>query len=126
MSKFLATLKLTYFNKLKSKAFMISTILFIIVIVGLANVDKIIQFFDKGNDNIAIVTQDDRVYQHVKSMGESLHKEIHYEKLSPSKVDKALKDEKIDRAYVIKTQGDRLSATIKSTSEPSEQDQKEL
>ncbi|RIL84624.1 ABC transporter permease, partial [Staphylococcus equorum] len=49
-----------------------------------------------------------------------------YEKLSPSKVDKALKDEKIDRAYVIKTQGDRLSATIKSTSEPSEQDQKEL
>lgn len=126
MSKFLATFKLTYFNKLKSKAFMISTILFILVIVGLANVDKIIQFFDKGNDNIAIVTQDDRVYQHVKSMGESLHKEIHYEKLSPSKVDKALKDEKIDRAYVIKTQGDRLSATIKSTSEPSEQDQKEL
>lgn len=71
MSKFLATFKMTYFNKLKSKAFMISTILFILVIVGLANVDKIIQFFDKGNDNIAIVTQDDRVYQHVKSMGKA-------------------------------------------------------
>lgn len=126
MSKFLATFKLTYFNKLKSKAFMISTVLFILVIIGMANVDKIIQFFDKGDHNIAIVTQDDRIYQHVKSMGQSLHKEVHYEKLSPSKVDKALKDEKIDQAYVIKTQGNRLSATIKSTTAPSEQDQKEL
>ncbi|MDP4449214.1 ABC transporter permease [Staphylococcus hyicus] len=126
MRKFLATFKLTYFNKLKSKAFIISTILFMLAIIGLANADKIIKMFDDGQHNIAVVTKDERVFQYIKKTNESLHKGVHYKKLSASKVDQALKDESIDQAYMIHTEGDRISATIKASKQPSEIDQKEL
>ncbi|UEX90500.1 ABC transporter permease [Staphylococcus ratti] len=126
MNKFMATFKLTYMNKLKSKAFVISTIIFMLVIIGIANVDKIIKIFDDGEQTIAIVTQNNQIYEHVKSKGEALHKDVKYEKLTASQVDKALKNEKIDQAYIIKSNDERISATIKATEHPSMQDQKEL
>lgn len=126
MHKFLATFKLTYFSKLKSKAFVITTLLFMLAIIGIANADKIIKMFDDGQNHIAIVTQDNQVFNYIKKTNEALHKDTTYKKLSASKVDQALKDEKIDQAYIINTDDGRLSATIKASKAPSEEEQKKL
>ncbi|WP_252565244.1 ABC transporter permease [Staphylococcus agnetis] len=126
MHKFLATFKLTYFSKLKSKAFVITTLLFMLAIIGIANADKIIKMFDDGQNHIVIVTQDNQVFNYIKKTNEALHKDTTYKKLSVSKVDQALKDEKIDQAYIINTDDGRLSATIKASKAPSEEDQKKL
>ncbi|HEC2184694.1 TPA: ABC transporter permease [Staphylococcus delphini] len=123
MRKFAATFKLTYFKKLKARSFIVSTIIMMLIITGAANFDKIIKLFDGGSDNVAIVTQDNTLYQQVKGQLSVINKEVHYEKLSEDEAKKQIKQEEIDQAYVIhEDKQHALTGTILSTSSPSDND----
>ncbi|MDE9829118.1 ABC transporter permease [Staphylococcus delphini] len=123
MRKFAATFKLTYFKKLKARSFIISTIIMMLIITGAANLDKIIKLFDGGSENVAIVTQDNTLYQQVKEQLSVINKDVHYEKLSEDEAKKQIKQEEIDQAYVIhEDKQHALTGTILSTSSPSDND----
>lgn len=123
MHKFAATFKLTYFKKLKARSFIISTIIMMLIITGAANLDKIIKLFDGGSENVAIVTQDNTLYQQVKGQLSVINKDVHYEKLSEDEAKKQIKQEEIDQAYVIhEDKQHALTGTILSSSSPSDND----
>ncbi|MTV19693.1 ABC transporter permease [Staphylococcus delphini] len=123
MRKFAATFKLTYFKKLKARSFIVSTIIMMLIITGAANFDKIIKLFDGGSENVAIVTQDNTLYQQVKGQLSVINKDVHYEKLSEDEAKKQIKQEEIDQAYVIhEDKQHALTGTILSTSSPSDND----
>lgn len=123
LSKFAATFKLTYFKKLKARGFIISTIVMILLITALFNIDKIIKLFNQGDEHIAIVTQNERLYKQLEGQLSAIDKDVHYQKLSEADAKEKVKQEKIDRAYVIhENQHHMLSATILSASTPSDKD----
>lgn len=123
MRKFAATFKLTYFKKLKARSFIVSTLIMMLIITGAANFDKIIKQFDGGSENVAIVTQDNTLYQQVKEQMATINKDVHYEKLSEDEAKKQIKQEKIDQAYVIhEDKQHALTGTFLSTSSPSDSD----
>ncbi|HEC2172460.1 TPA: ABC transporter permease [Staphylococcus delphini] len=127
MRKFAATFKLTYFKKLKARSFIISTIIMMLIITGAANLDKIIKLFDGGSENVAIVTQDNTLYQQVKDQLSVINKDVHYEKLSEDEAKKQIKQEEIDQAYVIhEDKQHALTGTILSTSSPSDSEKASL
>lgn len=127
MRKFAATFKLTYFKKLKARSFIISTIIMMLIITGAANLDKIIKLFDGGSENVAIVTQDNTLYQQVKGQLSVINKDVHYEKLSEDEAKKQIKQEEIDQAYDIhEDKQHALTGTILSTSSPSDSEKASL
>ncbi|MCE4956691.1 ABC transporter permease [Macrococcoides caseolyticum] len=56
MNKFLPTFWLTYWKKVSSKSFIISTAIVMLIIIGLSNADKIYDFFDKSEDDITVIS----------------------------------------------------------------------
>ncbi len=73
----------------------------ILLIIGLANVDKIIKLFDGGEDRIAIVTQDKNLYQQVKKQYSIVNEETKFEYVSEKQAKQKLKKEDIDQAFII-------------------------
>lgn len=57
MNKFLLVLGHTYWTKVKSKSFIISTIITVAIIFGLANIDTIIDLFDRDGsaDEVLVI-----------------------------------------------------------------------
>ncbi|MFO3719948.1 ABC transporter permease [Staphylococcus felis] len=128
MSKFWATFKLTYSKKLKSKAFIITTIFMILVIVLGANIDKIASMF-QGDDNqkIGIITQDQSLYQAIQSQGERLNEETNYSRMTEREAKAKIKDESLDKAYMITESKDHLlSAQILTREASTQSDKAEL
>ncbi|UXR78061.1 MULTISPECIES: ABC transporter permease [unclassified Staphylococcus] len=125
MSKFLATFRLTYMNKIKAKSFIITTLLMMLLIVGGANIDKIVGLFNGGDnaEQVAIVTQDDGVYQAIKTQGKVIDEKVAYQHLTKDKATKALKDDDID--YIVEVtqiEQQQLKGTIIDTEHVSEKD----
>ncbi|MCD0801532.1 ABC transporter permease, partial [Staphylococcus aureus] len=54
MHKFWATFTLTYIKKIKAKSFVIFMIIIAALMIGLSNIDKIINMFDDGPDKIGV------------------------------------------------------------------------
>ncbi len=59
MNNFFIILSHTYFSKLKTKSFIITTIITALIFIGLSNIPKIIDFFDKDGDTEKIAVIDD-------------------------------------------------------------------
>ncbi|MFL6558296.1 MAG: ABC transporter permease, partial [Bacillus sp. (in: firmicutes)] len=55
MNNFWIILFHTYINKLKTKSFIITTLLTVVIVLGLTNLNNIIDIFDKngGKDTVA-------------------------------------------------------------------------
>ena len=115
MSKFWSTFKLTYMSKIKSKAFIIFMAIVVVLMVGLSNIDKIMGLFDHGPDKVGIVTQNEQIYKVLKQQGHSLEDDAKFKKVSKTKAEKLVKNEKLDRAYIVNQNKDnQLSGTILS------------
>ncbi|MBE4906760.1 ABC transporter permease [Bacillus luteolus] len=64
MNKFWLIFFHTYLNKLKSKSFIITTIITAVIVLGLTNIQTIIDMFDKGDDDriIAVIDETGELY----------------------------------------------------------------
>ncbi|NWK83676.1 ABC transporter permease [Staphylococcus sp. GSSP0090] len=66
MNKFITIFKHTYSNKIRSKSFIIITILLVISIILLSNFDKLQNYFDSNDKDIAITTDNNEIYKILK------------------------------------------------------------
>lgn len=60
MNKFIPTFWLTFWKKISSKSFIITTLIVILAIIALSNADKIYDFFDKSEDDITVISSSDQ------------------------------------------------------------------
>ncbi|MEK4561136.1 ABC transporter permease [Staphylococcus sp. FSL K6-3157] len=127
MDKFFATFSLTYKNKVKTKSFVIFTAIVILLMVGAANINNIIDLFDDGPDKVGVVSSNDEIYKVIKSQGDQLDEGADFKQLSEKQAKSQVKNEKLDKAYVIKLSEDqKLSGKILSKDTVSEQDKQKL
>ncbi|EKU49018.1 ABC transporter permease [Staphylococcus massiliensis] len=114
MSKFLATFKLTYIKKIKTKSFVLMTLLMMVLILVGANIDKIIKAFNPGMGEVGIVTQDKDLYKQLKAAEEKIddNAKIQYVNSAEAAKEK-VKDKDLDTAYIIEeTKDHALKGTI--------------
>ncbi|NWK83204.1 ABC transporter permease [Staphylococcus sp. GSSP0090] len=127
MDKFLATFSLTYKNKVKTKSFMIFTGLVIVLMLLASNMNKIIDFFDDGPDKVGVVSPDNEIYKVIKNQGDQLDDGATFKKVSEKQAKAQVKNEKLDKAYIIKmTDDNKLSGKILSKDTVSDQQKQKL
>ncbi|ARI79230.1 ABC transporter permease [Halobacillus mangrovi] len=70
MNKFFIMLSHTYLNRVKSKSFLITTILTVLLVFGLTNLQTIIEQFsgDEEEKKVAVVTENEQWYQSLNGM----------------------------------------------------------
>ncbi|MGK3133318.1 ABC transporter permease [Staphylococcus argenteus] len=123
MNKFWATLSLTYINKIKAKSFIIFMIIIAVLMIGLSNIDKIINMFDDGPDKIGVAAPNEQIYNAFKQQGKAFQSDAKYTKVSKDDAEKQVKNHKLDKAYVINLNKDNtLQATIISEKRVSKED----
>ncbi|MGZ1692298.1 ABC transporter permease [Staphylococcus argenteus] len=123
MNKFWATFSLTYINKIKAKSFIIFMIIIAVLMIGLSNIDKIINMFDDGPDKIGVAAPNEQIYNAFKQQGKAFQSDAKYTKFSKDDAEKQVKNHKLDKAYVINLNKDNtLQATIISEKRVSKED----
>lgn len=123
MNKFWATFSLTYINKIKAKSFIIFMIIIAVLMIGLSNIDKIINMFDDGPDKIGVAAPNEQIYNAFKQQGKAFQSDAKYTKVSKDDAEKQVKNHKLDKAYVINLNKDNtLQATIISEKRVSKED----
>ncbi|WP_066058947.1 ABC transporter permease [Robertmurraya korlensis] len=78
MNKFWIILAHTYMSKVKSKSFIITTVVTLLIIIGMSNLSKVMDYFNKGeaSDEIAVVDESGTLYSPLKEQVESVNEEI--------------------------------------------------
>ncbi|WML57243.1 ABC transporter permease [Neobacillus sp. PS2-9] len=78
MNSFWIILFHTYLNKLKSKSFIVTTILTIVIVLALTNINNIIALFDQdgGKDQIAVLDETGQLYVPLKQQVHTINKDI--------------------------------------------------
>ncbi|MGG1677305.1 ABC transporter permease [Neobacillus sp. NRS-1170] len=78
MNNFWIILFHTYLNKLKSKSFIVTTILTIVIVLALTNLNNIISIFDKngGKETVAVLDETGRLYEPFKQQAAAINKDI--------------------------------------------------
>lgn len=127
MDKFLATFKLTYKNKVASRAFIIMTAILAIIIVAAVNANKIIDLFDGGPDKIGIAANEPKIAQMVQAQSKQMEeKGTEFKILSEDQAIKEVKKGKLDKAYLVHLKGQQLEGEIVSKDTSSEEAKQKL
>ncbi|PWW27825.1 ABC-2 type transport system permease protein [Cytobacillus oceanisediminis] len=80
MNNFMTILLHTYLSKLKTKSFIITTIITVLIVVGLANLSGIIDFFNKDNtEKIAVIDQSGVLFSPLEEQMKVINKDIQLE-----------------------------------------------
>src|SRR4051794_34272423 len=78
MNKFWIILFHTYLNKFKTKSFLITTALTIVITLALTNMNNIIEVFDKsgGKEKVAVLDETGQLYDPLKEQMSVLNKDL--------------------------------------------------
>ncbi|MEH7157781.1 ABC transporter permease [Neobacillus drentensis] len=78
MNNFWIILFHTYINKLKTKSFIITTLLTVLIVLALTNLTNIIAIFDKsgGKENVAVLDETSQLYEPFKKQVSTINKDI--------------------------------------------------
>ncbi|MBM7653770.1 ABC transporter permease [Neobacillus cucumis] len=78
MNSFWIILFHTYLNKLKTKSFLITTLLTVVIVLVITNINNIIDLFDKngGKVKVAVMDQSGQLYEPFKQQVKSINKDI--------------------------------------------------
>jgi ABC-2 type transport system permease protein len=107
MSSFWTVFFFNYLAKIKSKTFIITTILFTVLIIGLMNVEKIIDLFKPDSKPVGVITQDKELQQIISHMTEDrLEISGHEHKFKYFKDERKARDQLKDEelAYLLSVQ----------------------
>lgn len=127
MHKFWATFSLTYIKKIKAKSFVIFMIIIAALMIGLSNIDKIINMFDDGPDKIGVAAPNEQIYKVFKQQANAFHSDAKFTKVSIEDAEKEVKKHKLDKAYIIKVNQNRtLQGTIISEKRVSHEDSQKV
>ncbi|MFP7737780.1 ABC transporter permease [Priestia aryabhattai] len=109
MNKFWVIVFHTYLNKLKTKSFIITTIITALILVALTNMEKIIDVFnsDDNGTNVGVIYEVESVYTLFKQNVNAMDKDIHLKEFtSESKAKQAVKSGQLD-SYLILSLNDK-------------------
>lgn len=105
MNKFFLVLGHTYWIRLKSKAFIITTSVLLLLVLGIANIESIIKIFDSEKEakEVIVINESPSIYSNLASNleGNDRVRLIEYEK-DIADGEKEVKKEKYDALLVIK------------------------
>lgn len=89
MNSFWIILSHTYFSKLKTKSFIITTIITALLVAGLANMNNIISLFegDEPSDKVAVIDQDAALFSPLSQQLEAAESELILEDFTGSESD---------------------------------------
>ncbi|MGG5253351.1 ABC transporter permease [Neobacillus sp. SM06] len=89
MNNFWIILWHTYLTKLKTKSFLITTLITIAIVLVLANISTIIKAFDKngGKDTVAVLDQTGQLYEPLKQQVAAINKDIVLKRYSGAEKD---------------------------------------
>src|SRR3954470_17049239 len=78
MNKFWIILFHTYISKLKTKSFIITTLITALLVIGLTNMTNIINYFNKGNETekIAVIDETGELYSLLDAQLKTINDEI--------------------------------------------------
>lgn len=112
MNNFWIILFHTYLTKLKTKSFIITTILTVVLVLGLTNLSKIIEMFDEedGNDKIAVIDNTGNLVkplqEQLKATGAAIDLKVYED--GESKAEKAVEDGKFKALLILSFDADNL------------------
>ncbi|WP_026583973.1 ABC transporter permease [Bacillus sp. J33] len=120
MNNFMTILLHTYLSKLKTKSFMITTIITVLIVVGLANLSGIIDFFNKDSqEKIAVIDETGMLYTSLDDQMKAINNDISLEAFKGTEEDgeKAVKDGEYKGLLLLSLDQEELpEATYKSRS----------
>src|SRR5699024_5250238 len=91
-----------------------------------ANINKILDMFDDGPDKVGVVTKETQVFKMIQAQGDTLDEGAKFKKVSESEAKSQVKNEKLDKAYSIKTSDNKVLGKILNKDSVSEQDKQKL
>ncbi|WP_079507904.1 ABC transporter permease [Mesobacillus jeotgali] len=114
MNNFFIILMHTYVTKLKTKSFLVTTILTVAIMLALTNMTNIIDFFNKGEeaDKIAVIDETGQLFAPLTEQMRVINEELRLEKYEGN-VDEARKeveDGKYKGLLELRLNGDKLPA----------------
>ncbi|WP_307289601.1 ABC transporter permease [Bacillus sp. SORGH_AS_0510] len=121
MNNFWVILFHTYLNKLKSKSFIVTTILTVVIVLALTNINNIIAIFDKngGKDEVAVLDETGLLYEPFKQQLQTINKDIQLTqyKGDESKVEKVVENGDFKGVLYLRLNDEKLpEATFKAMS----------
>lgn len=108
MNKFWIMLSHTYKNKIMAKSFIISTVITVLLVLVVTNLESIISLFqgDDAKEKIAVVDETDELYpifsKQLKAVDTNGDLDVKQSKLSEDEATKQVKDETLDGMLIIK------------------------
>lgn len=121
LNKFFASFNFTYLNKLKSVSFLVTTIILVLLIIGIFNANKITDLFDE-KEKIGIITDNDSIYKNINSDKSFDKKDIKLIRTSEKDAKNKIKEDNMDYALKINLNKNTLKGDIYSKSELSDTD----
>ncbi|PYZ98858.1 hypothetical protein CR205_09895 [Alteribacter lacisalsi] len=116
MNKFFIILFHTFFTKLKSRSFILSTIITAVIVVGIANIDRIFEAFESGSDRdqvVTIIEERDREFSSlIAAEAESLGVETEISDMSEEEAENRTSQGELDAFLVVSEGADGLPEAV--------------
>ncbi|MFK7681876.1 ABC transporter permease [Priestia megaterium] len=110
MNNFWTVFRSNYKSKLKTKSFIITTLLISVLIIGFINIDKIFNLFKEDEKSILIVTDEHQLFntisQSYKKVDNSDHTHKFKEVKDEREAQKEVKNDKVEYALILKISKD--------------------
>ncbi|RFU62260.1 ABC transporter permease [Bacillus sp. V59.32b] len=119
MNKFFIVLFHTYVSKLKTKSYIVSTIITLLLIVGLANLTKIIDYFDKEEkDHIGVIDQTGILYDQLEGQMQAINNGVELRPIEDeASARKLINNDKLTGYLIIENHPtEKLKGTYKANS----------
>ncbi|MCB7071253.1 ABC transporter permease [Caldibacillus sp. 210928-DFI.2.22] len=116
MNKFWIIFFHTFLTKLKTKSFIVTTVITLLIIVLLANITNIIDFFNKGEEGekIAVIDETGVLFDPFQNQLEAIDKDIQLKKFTGdgTKADKQVQNGDFDGVLVLSYNQENLPAAV--------------
>ncbi|MED3551443.1 ABC transporter permease [Cytobacillus praedii] len=121
MNNFWIILWHTYFSKLKTKSFIITSLITLVLIIGLTNMTKIIDVFsdDEQGEKVAVIDQSGELFAPFQEQIKSINKDVHLQLYEGSEEEgeKAVKNDEFKGLLVLSQDNEKLpQASFKARS----------
>jgi ABC-2 type transport system permease protein len=121
MNKFWIMVAHTYLSKIKTKSFLITTLITILLIFGLSNISTIIEAFDKKDEakRFAVLDETNEFYTTFENnlVASQIQIELEKSTLSEAEIDKQVLEEELDGLIILTLDKNQLpTATVKTLS----------
>ncbi|MEC5273936.1 ABC transporter permease [Caldifermentibacillus hisashii] len=116
MNKFWIIFFHTFLTKLKTKSFIVTTVITLLIIVLLANITNIIDFFNKGEEGekIAVIDETGVLFDPFQNQLKAIDKDIQLKKFTgdKTKADKQVQNGDFDGVLVLSNNQENLPAAV--------------